>query len=117
MSGLVCKRAHAQRSDERTTRVIGRREFLSAGGALCLSSALAGCAPGLRSGRPQSPPPLQSSPPVLTLPRLHASTDRITTITVCTRPFRAQGPRLDVEQVGRKAVIFSLRPSFVCRMP
>jgi glycine/D-amino acid oxidase-like deaminating enzyme len=102
---LVGKRAQAQRSDERATRVIGRREFLRTGGALCLSSALAGCAPGLRNGPPQSPARLQSSSPVLTLPRLHASTDRITAITVCTRPFRAQGPRLDVEQVGRKTVV------------
>jgi glycine/D-amino acid oxidase-like deaminating enzyme len=41
----------------------------------------------------------------LQLPPLHASPDRITAITVCTRPFRAQGPRLDVEQVGQKTVI------------
>jgi len=43
--------------------------------------------------------------PTLQLPPLHASPDRITAITVCTRPFRAQGPRLDVEQVGQKTVI------------
>jgi glycine/D-amino acid oxidase-like deaminating enzyme len=36
---------------------------------------------------------------------LHATTDRITRITVCTRPFRAQGPRLDVEQVGTKTIV------------
>ena len=30
--------------------------------------------------------------------------DRIARITVCTRPFRAQGPRLDVEQVGQTTV-------------
>ena len=43
--------------------------------------------------------------PTLQLAPLHASPDRITAITVCTRPFRAQGPRLDVEQVGQKTVI------------
>jgi glycine/D-amino acid oxidase-like deaminating enzyme len=31
--------------------------------------------------------------------------DRITVITVCTRPFRAQGPRLDVEKIGDRTVV------------
>ena len=43
--------------------------------------------------------------PTLQLSPLRASVDRITGITVCTRPFRAQGPRFDVEQVGAKTVI------------
>jgi hypothetical protein len=42
--------------------------------------------------------------PLLLLP-IRASTDRITRISVCTRPFRAQGPRLDTEQVGTKLVV------------
>jgi glycine/D-amino acid oxidase-like deaminating enzyme len=41
----------------------------------------------------------------LQLPPVNAGIDRITRITVCTRPFRAQGPRLDVEQVGAKTII------------
>jgi glycine/D-amino acid oxidase-like deaminating enzyme len=41
----------------------------------------------------------------LHLERLRASVDRITRITVCTRPFRAQGPRLDVEQMLGKTVV------------
>ncbi len=44
-------------------------------------------------------------PPILQLPPLHAKPDRITRITVCTRPFRAAGPRLDVEQVGAKTIV------------
>jgi glycine/D-amino acid oxidase-like deaminating enzyme len=43
--------------------------------------------------------------PTLQLPPLRASVDRITRITVCSRPFRAQGPRLDVEKVGTKTVV------------
>jgi len=39
------------------------------------------------------------------LPPVRASMDRIIKITVCTRPFRAQGPRLDVEQIGHKTVV------------
>ena len=36
---------------------------------------------------------------------LKMSADRITKITVCLRPFRAAGPRLDVERVGDKRVV------------
>jgi glycine/D-amino acid oxidase-like deaminating enzyme len=39
------------------------------------------------------------------LPMVRAQMDRIIKLTVCTRPFRAQGPRLDVEQIGRKTVV------------
>jgi len=39
------------------------------------------------------------------LPPLKARTDSITAITVCTRPFRAQGPRLDVERLAGKTVV------------
>jgi glycine/D-amino acid oxidase-like deaminating enzyme len=41
----------------------------------------------------------------LKLARLRAGPDRITSVTVCTRPFRAQGPRLDVEKIGEKTVV------------
>ena len=73
---------------------VGRRQVLAGVGAALSVSAL-----GLRA-RGETPPvaPLQ-------LARLRASPDRITDITVCTRPFRAQGPRLDVEQIGQKTVV------------
>ena len=54
---------------------------------------------GRRSSAPVPPGP------VLKLPPLRASPEDITAITVCTRPFRAQGPRLDVEQIQGKAVV------------
>ncbi len=81
-------------------KLLGRRRVLVGAGALATVTALAGCSvsPLHERRRPESAPTLQ-------LPRLHASPDRITAITVCTRPFRAQGPRLDVEQVGRKIVV------------
>lgn len=36
---------------------------------------------------------------------VRASTDRVFDITVCLRPFRAAGPRLDTEMVGDKLVV------------
>ena len=82
---------------------IGRRELLAGAGAAALVGALQGCSVGTLGSRAVAPaaPPA----PMLQLPRLRASTDRITNITVCTRPFRAQGPRLDVERVGAKTVV------------
>jgi len=36
---------------------------------------------------------------------LVASPDRIIEMNVCTRPFRAQGPRIELERIGRKQVV------------
>jgi glycine/D-amino acid oxidase-like deaminating enzyme len=81
-------------------RVVGRRGFLAGAGVALLAGALESCSVGSLDTRrqPARVPPLQ-------LARLRASTDRITVITVCTRPFRAQGPRLDVEQIGQKTIV------------
>ncbi len=40
-----------------------------------------------------------------TLAPIRAQLDRIFRVTVCLRPFRAAGPRLDVERVGEKTVV------------
>ena len=79
-------------------RLIGRRHFLKGASAVAALGALDACrfVPG--SSRANGQPMLQLSP-------LRASVDRITRITVCTRPFRAQGPRLDVEKLGTKTVV------------
>jgi glycine/D-amino acid oxidase-like deaminating enzyme len=76
--------------------LLRRRHFLVGAGA----TLLAGCSVGALDTRRQP-----GRRPTLQLARLRASTDRITVITVCTRPFRAQGPRLDVEQIGQKTVV------------
>jgi len=76
-------------------RNLGRRDVMLSGGAMLGVTALGGCTtvaqPTLRSG------------PIL--PPVRASMDRVTRITVCTRPFRADGPRLDVERIGDKTVV------------
>lgn len=85
-----------------TAHLSDRRAFLGASAAL----ALGGCvsvdvdrrdpvaAPGRRAFR--TPPPLAS---------IDARPERIMALTVCLRPFRAAGPRLDVETVGDKRVV------------
>src|ERR1700733_14172970 len=78
--------------------LIGRRQMLAATGAAVMLGGLEGCASTLGDRRTAAAPQLQ-------LPPVRASTDRITRITVCTRPFRAQGPRLDTEQIGAKFVV------------
>ena len=76
---------------------IGRRRLLTGTAAALLLGGLEGCAT-LSDTRTGTAPSLQLVP-------VRASTDRITRITVCTRPFRAQGPRLDTEQIGSKLVV------------
>lgn len=39
------------------------------------------------------------------LPPIRATPDRLFRVTVCLRPFRAAGPRIEVEQVGAKRVV------------
>jgi glycine/D-amino acid oxidase-like deaminating enzyme len=74
---------------------IGRRHFLKGAGALVALGAVDACR--LMPGA--------SSVDGLQLAPLRISPDRITRITVCTRPFRAMGPRMDVEKVGGKTVV------------
>ena len=72
-----------------------RRDFL---GGIALAG-LSGCARRV---------PTAVVPPHEIIPRLmpiRAQMDRIFRVTVCLRPFRAAGPRLDVERVGDKTVV------------
>lgn len=71
-----------------------RRAMITSLGA---AAGLAGCATATAPIRPQFIAPK--------LPPLQMRPDRITRITCCLRPFRAQGPRLDVESVAGKRVV------------
>jgi glycine/D-amino acid oxidase-like deaminating enzyme len=82
------------------SKPLGRRQLLTGAGAILLIAAIDGCAvDGSSAKRGPAPGALPASPP------LRASMDRVTQITVCTRPFRAQGPRLDVERLGQKTIV------------
>ncbi len=68
-----------------------RRAFLGRGmgGMAALSLASAGRTASLDT----LPPPIRATP------------DRLFRVTVCLRPFRAAGPRIEVERVGSKRVV------------
>jgi D-amino-acid oxidase len=74
---------------------MNRRDFL---GGIALAG-LTGCARRI---------PIAAVPPVQVLPKLmpiFAQVDRMFRVTVCLRPFRAAGPRLEVERVADKTVV------------
>ena len=73
---------------------LGGMGLLGLSGCATTSGPLASSAPGAAYHDPV--PPLA---PV----RAHA--DRVFDITVCTRPFRAQGPRLDTETIGEALIV------------
>ena len=84
-----------------------RRHFLTQGGL-----ALAACArdPSLSSSgvvattSPPSPVAHLSSG-VAEIAPIRASVDRITGVYVCTRPFRAAGPRIETERLDHKTIV------------
>ncbi len=93
-----------------------RRSFLVRSGAMAgagvvSSLGLAGCATdgGDASGGAQPSPTGTPAFPFYDAPApiipIRADLDRIFRITVCLRPFRAAGPRLDVEHLGDKIVV------------
>jgi len=73
--------------------VLDRRRLIQ-GSASLAALGLAGCA--TTAAKPAAAIPLAP---------VRASVSRLFDITVCLRPFRAQGPRLDAEQVGGKLVV------------
>lgn len=86
---------------------VNRRLFLQSSAAFagCSAVGLTGC---VRKPVAASVPAARSLPfydavgPIIPI---RADVDRIFRITVCLRPFRAAGPRLDVERLGDKLVV------------
>jgi D-amino-acid oxidase len=79
-------------------RTLDRRRLLQ-GSAAFAAAGLAGCA---NIPRPLTDAVVDRTPPIAPL---RARVDRLFDITVCLRPFRAAGPRLDAERVGDKLVV------------
>jgi D-amino-acid oxidase len=92
---------------------MNRRLFVQASSMFALHLGLGGCS---RSSKPAASvasgataPSLPSTLPFYDAPGnivpIRADLDRIFRITVCLRPFRAAGPRQDVERIGNKIVV------------
>jgi len=80
---------------------MNRRDFMG-------GSALAGLAGKDHNKAPAATGVSTGQVPIEKIPKLmpvRAQADRIFRTTVCLRPFRAAGPRLDVEMVGEKTVV------------
>ena len=54
---------------------------------------------------PPSPPALSWTDRIPQLAPIRARTERLFDLTVCLRPFRAQGPRIEAQHVGRALVV------------
>ncbi len=84
---------------------MNRRTFLQTSSTASLS-LLAGCMHRPAPTQAAAPPPMlpfyDAVPP---LAPIRAHEDRLFRITVCTRPFRAAGPRIEAERVGDKLVV------------
>jgi D-amino-acid oxidase len=86
---------------------MNRRSFLQSSAALAGLSAvgLTGCAKKQVVASAPGAPTLPFYDAVGPITPIRADVDRIFRITVCLRPFRASGPRLDVERLGDKVVV------------
>ena len=90
-----------------------RRQFLHhAGVTLAVASTpavIAACAKQpvafAKLPEPIVPPTARMQSGVAELAPIKARTDRITGIYVCTRPFRAAGPRIETERLGDKTIV------------
>src|SRR5580692_7208499 len=106
-TGVSAPRIHTNGEPDRPIFVrssMNRRDFLGGVGL----AGLSGC--GVRAKTASTPP--APTPPALppydavpTLMPIRARVDRIFRVTVCLRPFRAAGPRLEVERVSDKTVV------------
>ena len=97
MSSIVAERAViGRRRLLRGAAGLGGVGLLSLGGCVTASGQVAVGAPGSGAAYHDPVPPLAP---------VRAHPERVFDITVCTRPFRAQGPRLDTETIGDALVV------------
>jgi D-amino-acid oxidase len=82
-----------------------RRRLLRSLAAAAGGMSLGGCVAPIVSRHGARPGRLAPNDRARFLAPLEARTDRIFDITVCLRPFRASGPRLDTERIGDTLVV------------
>lgn len=64
-----------------------------------------GAVPAVLSGCSSFAPATSRLAPHAPLARIDARPDRLTAVTVCTRPFRSAGPRIEAERLGAKTLV------------
>ncbi len=80
-----------------------RRNFLQSAAAVTSLGLTSGCTrPPVRAAGTPALPFYDAVPP---LAPIRAHEDRLFKITVCSRPFRAQGPRIEAERIGDKLIV------------
>lgn len=79
-----------------------RRQLLHTGAQALAATALLPWAPRLRAQSQSAPAPWATPAP---LTPVWARPDRIIAVACCTRPFRAQGPRIEAQRLGRQTVV------------
>ena len=100
--------------------MVQRRDFLRKAG-IALASASTAAVSGADTKAPPAAPPAGMPEPAplcahvqpsiivdgvrTPLPLVRAQPDRIIALTVCTRPFREHGPRIEKERLGRKTIV------------
>jgi glycine/D-amino acid oxidase-like deaminating enzyme len=92
---------------------VQRRHFLRQAGvtlAVASTASLAACArqplvPVKSSDAIPQPPAARLESGVAEIAPIRAQPDRITGIYVCTRPFRAAGPRIETERLDHKTIV------------
>jgi D-amino-acid oxidase len=86
-------------------RPLDRRRLFQTAGSFAALGALSACATRPVAAAAPAAPTLALSDRVPQLAPIRARVDRLFDITVCLRPFRAAGPRIEAEQVGRALVV------------
>jgi len=83
-----------------------RRQFLRQAGTTLAVASTAGLAACTRQPTKSAGAAGTSlSPQATPLAPIRASTDRITGVYVCTRPFRAAGPRIEMQKLSGKTIV------------
>ena len=83
-----------------------RRQFLRQAGATLAVASTAGLAACAQQPvKTTASLGTRPSPDAMELAPIRASVDRITGVYVCTRPFRAAGPRIEMQKLGGKTIV------------
>jgi hypothetical protein len=85
-----------------------RRDFLRQAGttlAIASTAGLAACAQAPVAAGRAGAASTRIRPGDTELAPINARTDRITGVYVCTRPFRAAGPRIEMQKLGSKTIV------------